>query len=118
MAEFLGRPSKDPVAKAATRAVEQVSDLQDEIKRLDRRIDKLVLVNQALWELVQEKTGLSEIELKSRVLEVDARDGAIDGRLGATVLHCAKCGKAIAHHHRTCMYCGQAIEFANPFEAV
>jgi hypothetical protein len=118
MALFPGRPSKDPVAQVANRAVEQVADLHDEVKRLDRRIDQLTLINQALWELVQEKTGLNDIELKSRILEVDARDGTVDGRLGATVLHCTKCGKAIAHHHRACMYCAQPIEFASPFEAV
>ncbi len=79
----------------------------DELDYLRQRIDKMVLVNCAMWELLKEKTGLTDIELKSKVLEVDARDGNVDGKVGATTRYCKNCGKTMHPKHAHCLYCGR-----------
>src|SRR5437764_14409144 len=47
---------------------------------LETRVSKLTLVNHALFELVSERTGITEAELIDRVNEIDLRDGTRDGR--------------------------------------
>jgi hypothetical protein len=51
---------------------------------VDERVDQLLLVCAAMWELIREKTNLTEEDLINRVAMLDARDGVADGRLTRT----------------------------------
>ncbi|HEX9795129.1 MAG TPA: hypothetical protein VGC54_14190 [Planctomycetota bacterium] len=48
---------------------------------VEERLDQLSLVCRAMWEMLSEKTGMTEEALSARVEEVDLRDGVRDGRL-------------------------------------
>lgn len=106
------------VAAAEARTQSTAENLQDECLRLSRRIDRLVLVNAALWELLKERTGLTDVELQSKVLEVDARDGQVDGRLGGVKQTCPACGKTLHPKHAKCLYCGAEPVRRSEFEKV
>ena len=94
-------------AKAdAARASDKVSSVQDEISFLKKRFESLLLVNAALWEILKTKLDLTDSELKSMILEIDARDGKIDGRMSSVTTTCKKCGKTLHPKHSNCLYCG------------
>ena len=87
-------------------------------RRIDQRVDQLLLVVQAMWALVQEKTGLTDAELLARVTELDARDGATDGRVTRPPVKCAKCGAAVARKFNRCLFCGEPYTAGSAFDSV
>ena len=87
---------------ATDRAKEALSKTYD----LSGRIDRLSLVCLAMWELLQQKTGISEEDLLSKVKEIDLRDGKLDGKLQKKVAQCSQCGRVLSRQHGRCLYCG------------
>jgi len=90
----------------------------DRINQLERRVDRLSLLNLALWQLLQEKSGLTEAELEARVSALDNEDGVVNGRTANSMAHdCPRCHRPISLRHHKCLYC----EYEEPvkgFEAV
>lgn len=86
--------------------------------RADRRVDQLLLVVQAMWTLLQEKTGLTDAELLARVTELDTHDGATDGRITRAPVKCAKCGAAVARKFNRCLFCGEPYSEGSAFDTV
>ena len=86
--------------------------------RVDQRVDQMLLVVQAMWTLVQEKTGLTDAELLARVTELDERDGTKDGRFRRPPVKCARCGATVARRFNRCLYCGQQYTGGTAFEAI
>jgi hypothetical protein len=72
---------------------------------LEERFERLLLASRAMWELLREKTGLSEEDLLRKVEELDLSDGRLDGRI-CTLVVCANCGKRISARNARCLYCG------------
>ena len=94
----------DSAVSSATNAVQSA---KQEIDELERRLDKLTLVNMALWELLQQKLGVAEQELVAKIEAIDLRDGKLDGKLGgAAVSDCPGCGRVFNARHLRCLYCG------------
>ena len=75
---------------------------------LEARIASLELACSALWELLKAKQGYMDEELVKLVEEVDARDGAADGRITPSPEEmCPRCGRKLLtkqRHH--CAWCG------------
>jgi len=78
----------------------------NEVSHLAERLDRLVLVNMALWSLLQEKTGLTEQDLMDRVQQVDLADGQLDGKARKPLARCPKCDRVMSPRHKRCLYCG------------
>ncbi len=111
-----GQPQEDPTAEPL-----RVPGTPPEVAgaaRLDERIDQLLLVVQAMWTLVQEKTGLTDAELLARVTELDAKDGTRDGRITRPPVKCAKCGAAVARKFNRCLFCGEPYKEGSAFDTV
>ena len=86
--------------------------------RVEQRLDQLLLVVQAMWSLLQEKTGLTDAELLARVTELDATDGTTDGRVTRPPVKCAKCGAAVARKFNRCLFCGEPYQAGSAFDTV
>ena len=99
----------------AGRAIDGVINLKDEISFLNKRISKMSLINAALWELLRDKAGLTDEDLKGKILEIDARDGNIDGKMGSQKRSCNKCNKVLQPKHDKCLYCGHDNKSGNVF---
>lgn len=95
-----------------------VAAAQREMKILTERLEKLILMNMAMWSLIQEKTGLSEEDLMQRVQEIDLRDGVADGKITRTIKQCGHCGRTISKRHTKCLYCGSEVLTETPFESI
>lgn len=63
------------------------------ISEVNNQLETLVLANQAMWELLSEKAGLTETDLINKMNEVDLRDGKLDGKIEKTVVR--ECGTAV-----------------------
>ena len=106
-----------PEAEAEARAADSKADaVVSEFSRLQRRLDRLALGCQALWELLRERTGISEEELAAKILEVDLRDGQTNGRMSTQITECPKCRSKTNSKRATCVICGARLASPHAFE--
>lgn len=78
-------------------------------RRLEGKVDHLALITQALWELLRERTNLSDADVEAKMAEIDARDGRRDGRITGQMQTCDHCGRPTHSRQRTCLYCGAPV---------
>ena len=91
-------------AKHAAKRAEQHADL------LEANLAKSLMISEALWELLAEKTGLTEDDLLEKLHEVDMRDGWLDAKNQRSAADCPACGRKVSGRHAACLYCGEIIE--------
>jgi hypothetical protein len=83
-----------------------------------KRQDKLGLVCQAMWSLIQERTGLTERDLLDRVTELDLKDGVLDGKYTKPPVDCPKCGAKMSRKFNRCLFCGEEYSEGSAFDTV
>ena len=111
--------AKNEIAHArATAARSAASDAQGSVAALEKRVDKLTLINLALWSLVSEKCDLTDEQLMERVKKIDAMDGSTDGKLQTQGVPCPKCGRPIGNRHTKCLFCGAERQQVTAFDDV
>ncbi len=92
-------------AAAIARRAESRVDLQE----MD--IERLLLITQALWEMLKEQHGYTDTDLIKRVAEIDLRDGKLDGRVAPQggPKGCPHCGRTLLGNRPVCLYCGKPV---------
>jgi hypothetical protein len=101
---------------AASQAESKARVAQTEIELLRCDIERLLMITEALWGILKEQHGYEDAELIKRVMEIDRRDGKLDGRVApAPPSSCPKCGRTLERKRAVCLYCGQLIA-RDPFE--
>jgi hypothetical protein len=96
---------------------QRMRNTRDEIDRLHDRIDRLVLVNEAMWELLCECTGLTEEHLRHRMEGLDRSDGAVDGRRRPQAAVC-ECGAMVNARARICLFCSADAPARTAFDGL
>ena len=71
-----------------------------------------------MWELLSEKTGITEHDLVTRIAEIDARDGVADGKMTYAPVKCPQCQRTIFPRQQKCLYCGTARPVDNVFKSI
>jgi hypothetical protein len=90
----LYQQSKTADAKdSAEKAHLKVEGYETEIEKVRDQMNRLAFACQSLWELVREKTDLTEKDLQKKILEVDLRDGRINCKMGAKNFSCPACSR-------------------------
>ncbi|GAB1267641.1 hypothetical protein NBRC116493_08940 [Aurantivibrio infirmus] len=80
------------------------------IRHVSSQIENLILANQAMWELLSEKHGLTENDLLQKMNEVDLRDGKQDGKITKKrITACSDCGHKITKQRQNCYWCGSVL---------
>lgn len=95
-------------------ATANFTDTASETADLQRRVEILGIACQALWELLKTHAHLDESEIFSKMREVDARDGRLDGKSAPDVIDCPKCRRTNNALATSCMYCGEALVASQP----
>ncbi|MDX1680173.1 MAG: hypothetical protein R3242_05520 [Akkermansiaceae bacterium] len=101
----------------AARAMAKADNYAQDISDARDQIERLSLACQAMWELVRERNGITEMELETKILEIDARDGQIDGKIGTQSLTCHHCGKPTHSKRDFCVMCGAPLRRQHKFES-
>ena len=89
--------------------------LTQEVRELERRNDRISLACQALWELLKERTDLTEEDLQQRILDVDLRDGVADGKITQQLSECPECKRPTNSKRAYCIFCGAKLDQPNAF---
>ena len=111
-------PDMSADVAAITAAAKKSADARSEVQVLRVAIDKLILVNRALWEIISESQGLTDEYLLNKVNEIDMRDGVLDGKMREPVRKCSSCGRILQQGYVKCIYCGIKNEAANPLQSI
>ena len=82
------------------------------INSMNQKIDLLALTCQAMWELLRDNSDLTEEDIEAKVLEIDGRDGRVDGKIGTQTADCPACGRPTNTKRNSCVICG--AEFVKP----
>ncbi|HNZ49165.1 MAG TPA: hypothetical protein PLZ53_02805 [Candidatus Hydrogenedentes bacterium] len=91
------------VARQQRMITTETNDLRNEVERL-------CLLNQAMWELICSKLGLTDADLEKKAQEVDLRDGKLDGKMTTHPVRCPQCGRVSNSRLKKCMYCNMEFE--------
>jgi lipopolysaccharide biosynthesis regulator YciM len=84
--------------------------LRSRVNGLEKRFEKIEIQNRVLWELVRDALKLTDADLKTRLKEIDLRDGVEDGAISQVPLRCPQCHRVSSSQHWKCMYCGLEFE--------
>ena len=97
---------------------EDIADGQANVraaKRLNDKVDRLTLLCCAMFELMQQASGVTEDQLKAKMVEIDLRDGQADGRITPKPRKCPKCDATISPAFGRCLFCGHVDDSPSPF---
>jgi hypothetical protein len=80
-------------------------------------VDRLRLVTEALWSLCSERLGVTDDDLRERILAIDRADGVVDGRHAAAPPRpCPACEAMVPADRATCQFCGAAAPGQSLFD--
>lgn len=81
---------------------------QIELLRMD--VERLLMINEALWGMLKEGFEYTDEDLIRRIREIDLRDGKYDGKVAAGPPPvCPSCRRTLFNRQVTCLYCGTEI---------
>ena len=70
--------------RTAERAMSKADRYAADIADVRRLVDRLTLACQAMWELLRDRSDLTEEDIEAKILEIDARDGRVDGKIATS----------------------------------
>jgi hypothetical protein len=94
----------------ASDAMSLATQHQHAIRELERHVNRLALLNQAMWEIIRDRAGMTDRDLEELARQIDLRDGQEDGKMTAQAVRCPACDRICNSKHSKCLYCGQLFE--------
>lgn len=74
--------------------------------RLNDKVDRLMLLCQAMFELMQQTTGVTEAQLQAKLAEIHQREGLAGGLMTPKGKPCPRCGAIMPPQFGGCQFCG------------
>lgn len=105
------REAREQAARAESKA-HAAAQAVERLHAAERQIDRALLIQTALLELVRERLGLSEEQVLAKIEEVDLRDGKRDGRMLSPPKPCPQCARRNHAMRIACLYCGEPLTLA------
>lgn len=96
-------------AHRAEQRVEENHGLAERIRALESQVDRMLLVQTALLELLREHTAITKDLQLAKVEEVDLRDGKRDHHVTKQPMNCPQCLRRNHPLRVDCLYCGTAL---------
>ena len=114
---YSGAGSQEAI-RTASEASGKAGRAGNEIMHLRREINRILMINEALWEIVRDREGLMDEDLVRKIDEIDLRDGVLNGRRAKQApLDCPSCGRTLPKRQPVCIYCGTDAGNRDPFGA-
>lgn len=113
----LGQRGAARAAGMASSAATFAASPTAKIQALDDRIDRLVLVVESMWSLLEE-SGYTAEQLIERIQALDAADGTVDGQTARSAGRCRNCGAMLGRGLAICQFCGTETGAVDPFGQV
>ena len=114
---YAGAGSQEAI-RAAVEAGGKAGRATSEVMQLRREVNRLLMISEALWELVRDREGLTDKDLVRKIDEIDLRDGVLNGRRAqAPPTDCDQCGRTLPKRQPVCIYCGTDAGNRDPFGA-
>ena len=82
------------------RTARNVQESQESLEELRQSVKKLSVVCQAMWQLLQTTSGLSDQDLLETLQNIEQQN---------TAQNCSKCGRVQQSKKPNCLYCGTAF---------
>lgn len=101
----------------ASQALSNSNEFSADVRSLERKIDRLALLSQAIWSLIREKTSLTDAELMDEIKRIDMLDGCLDGKVSETK-KCIKCGTVLTSSADNCYSCGAKNSITSAFHSI
>ena len=102
--------------RTADRAMSKADRYAGDIADIRRQVDRLSLACQAMWELLRDRSDLTEDDIEAKILEIDGRDGRVDGRIAIKPTICPACGRPTNSTRGSCVMCGAPLKKEHLFE--
>ena len=99
-------------ARLAAQSRAPGSASSDALYDIEDRIDRLILIMAAMWDLLKEQ-GLTEEQLQDRISQLDGADGTADGKFTPQGTICRSCGAKVGAGLPACQFCGTDVDAAN-----
>ena len=97
---------------------QDLAGAQTTIERMEGTLDRLALLSRAMYELLQDATGVTDDQLAAKVSEIDLRDGKEDGKVTPAPKPCPQCDSMICATFNRCLFCGYEDPTGDPFSSV
>lgn len=116
---MIGKMTAKAAAAASATGAEALRAASGKMADVDDRLDRLVLVVEALWNLLKQQ-GFTDEQLVAEVAALDAADGQADGRRTPAATDCPSCNSKVAAGLPRCQICGTEVAPAlpDPFRTV
>ncbi len=95
---------------SASQRSHQLPNYQHRLRQIETELDRLCVLNQALWELIRERLNLRDEDLARFVEAIEERQGASGRKRGDRPLRCPSCSRVSNSRYQRCLYCGQEFE--------
>ena len=97
-------------ADAAARADRKETGTTVSVKLVEQQVERLLMITEALWNMVKEQHGYTDEDLMERVRAIDMQDGKIDGKVAPSAARtCPACKRPVSSRHFLCIYCGRPL---------
>lgn len=99
----------DSIASAmAAEARSQASSAASRVAALEEDVNHLFMIVESLWGILKEQHGFDHADLLKSVIEIDMRDGKLDGKTAKQAApDCVHCGRKMMGRRPVCIYCGK-----------
>ncbi len=101
----------------AEKAYQEVEKAREDIRKLEDKIEHLVIICQALWSFIREKEQLSEKDLEEKIKSFQSV-ASDDETQNVNTKACVECGRTINRKQAKCIYCGAEQPLNSIFDAI
>ncbi len=87
-------------------------------EHLHERLDRMVLVCEAMWVLLRENSAFTDEHLAQTMDYLDSLDGKVDDKYVRTSNTCTTCEAKVPLRSKICQFCGNPAPVASGFAGV
>ncbi len=106
----------DSAQRAAHLAESKADRFAYDIADVQKKLERLSLSCQAMWELLRDHSELDEQDIENKILEIDNRDGRVDGKISTQQKKCPSCNRPTTSRRNMCVICGAELKKKHKFE--